>query len=1000
MNKMGVTQPNRTGSRPTHQPMVNGHRTAPNGFAEDINPRARPSPHHIKAPSAEPTVPEVTIFFDGESAETTYMDLPTQRAPLADIYGPNQNQRLSNGASAAGLRKPMMPVSQINGHRSHQPVNSQDELDSYPRNEHVYPGATSRQQFPQQVPTCQYQVSRPVYPQRPTNPSQDYYKSNAQANGPASHGAIPHPRQAPTPFNRPAPVPYNHTCIPSSVQRNPRPAEQRHVYPAPQPHMGGSYPEPRGVDPHGYHTSDPRLTQGYNPYPSPHDAMQARPQYYQPAQGPSRVDPAVNSKMTLAETMQNLNIRLKPSSPGSGSGSGSAPDSLNNSSEGSVMTVPPDVYELLRMQDAQLKELREQLAKLLAKQESELQPRLQSKHVVTLATQTSMCETPKRVVGEQCSVGINTSLIQDHTTRQSAQSHMASVQTSPPPQHQRHSVASQDVERFHFPTTEPHRHGQQRKLSPAQRKQGHRSKVSPGYHSNTSPSDGQRPPSSQMTSPGEADQNDSYTLGEIHLTQIQGGTEESMLSEMMVDMPAYTSHTPQKSSSGDMADSEDSSGSPGLGESVSMYERGESVYDQETHPQEDTGYGESTQEAELVVNYKQLLGNVQKFLAKNSNGDHSADVGPNTTTDTMHNQSLSDNGMDLSGANLNRSVHSANGVNGSVHSTGGGSFHSHHSAEAAPWEKQPVPRTPTRPQALNKSIDFTQRELEKMGIFPFDTPSGSDRSRLDQSMFLETEFLPRVEYESLMLTDDSDLSACADQLAMKYLSDEQLSELARLKPSTQKRGLGRVTNPNTTLTNPMNHMSFATRKYMERYGLLDNASPDVSVPENGPELVNVTAFLENLHQSSCVNDSRGSHQGAYNQTLSQSCNGALPNHTSQTQSYCSASSISDHQGVPQHYYSDGDSHVGAQRPAENAAIHKMSTPKAPHPVHGASDHSVTPPRSQDKPFRMFQKTTANNYNNNQPPTHNNQLSSDIPQEKKPTSNVLDIARLKELPKLL
>ena len=90
---------------------------------------------------------------------------------------------------------------------------------------------------------------------------------------------------------------------------------------------------------------------------------------------------------------------------------------------------------------------------------------------------------------------------------------------------------------------------------------------------------------------------------------------------------------------------------------------------------------------------------------------------------------------------------------------------------------------------------------------------------------------------------ESDISADADALAMKYLSDEQLSQLAKLRLHTptaarslrRDTGLSRVfvdnaSSPNSQRSSdvstygiPMNHMSFASRKYLKRYGLLEEA---------------------------------------------------------------------------------------------------------------------------------------------------------------------------------
>lgn len=94
----------------------------------------------------------------------------------------------------------------------------------------------------------------------------------------------------------------------------------------------------------------------------------------------------------------------------------------------------------------------------------------------------------------------------------------------------------------------------------------------------------------------------------------------------------------------------------------------------------------------------------------------------------------------------------------------------------------------------------------------------------------DAAMLPKINYVSMLLDRDSDTSADADALAMKYLTDEQLSELAKLRLSQSsarhKRdiGLDRIMAANTSqYATPANQMSFASKKYLERYGLLEDS---------------------------------------------------------------------------------------------------------------------------------------------------------------------------------
>lgn len=96
--------------------------------------------------------------------------------------------------------------------------------------------------------------------------------------------------------------------------------------------------------------------------------------------------------------------------------------------------------------------------------------------------------------------------------------------------------------------------------------------------------------------------------------------------------------------------------------------------------------------------------------------------------------------------------------------------------------------------------------------------------------------MPHINYLSLMLGSEPDASLEINAMALKYLRDEQLTQLARLHQSPQRTG--GATNQqllrqflaaslNTTGTSDVsrlgvssNNLSMASRKYMEKYGLM------------------------------------------------------------------------------------------------------------------------------------------------------------------------------------
>lgn len=288
----------------------------------------------------------------------------------------------------------------------------------------------------------------------------------------------------------------------------------------------------------------------------------------------------------------------------------------------------------------------------------------------------------------------------------------------------------------------------------------------------------------------------------------------------------------------------------------------------------------------------------------------------------------------------------------------------------------------------------------------------------------------------MMLDRDSDTSADADALSMKYLSDEQLSELARLRLSsshnTQRNsGLDRVvassqrsTPEITTYGLPANHMSFATKKYMERYGLTkdqqdqDNTTSDNTTYNNTtedasePSALNVRDFLRTLADRS-LELSRLS--DPLDQTLQASpkvAGNCLSRDTSL-------------QGMPLNYYSDGDSFHIQGKPSSTPADRRPSvisdtTPnRTPHktPVRRPRTHKHRPTNVSDTtPARVFEQRQRHNDSDPFPAQDvdsetqqkfaaylavggDNARPSQAPQQKA-VGMVLDIERLKELPKLL
>lgn len=142
-------------------------------------------------------------------------------------------------------------------------------------------------------------------------------------------------------------------------------------------------------------------------------------------------------------------------------------------------------------------------------------------------------------------------------------------------------------------------------------------------------------------------------------------------------------------------------------------------------------------------------------------------------------------------------------------------------------EPSPVKLPPTMQKKVpisNVTIDIaakTQKELEHLGVcFDPSDKNFSFKPAADGTLYLDVEFLPKVQYTSLFLPaseyeDD-------DSLALKYLNDKDLTSLSK----------GNNKNIEPTIFQS-NNMSFATRKYMERYGLVnDSNNQDSPIKEN------------------------------------------------------------------------------------------------------------------------------------------------------------------------
>ena len=288
----------------------------------------------------------------------------------------------------------------------------------------------------------------------------------------------------------------------------------------------------------------------------------------------------------------------------------------------------------------------------------------------------------------------------------------------------------------------------------------------------------------------------------------------------------------------------------------------------------------------------------------------------------------------------------------------------------------------------------------------------------------DPRLLPKINYVSMMLDSDSDLSADADSLAMKYLSDDQLAELAKMRLSGTKgkqrhkrdpaleRLLARAdSNESTYCGISSTHMSFASKKYMERYGLLDGEGegsrerryeprmeehrprPSVEADDSvsvDPAILNAKAVLERLKESSFMNG------GIANQPCSPHSSG-----------HSSHSSTRNSNGVytDRHHQHSVTSDTTAYH-SPNHTPQRTRKQRAGSTSHGGSDrsmestHSAPGTPSAVHILNDSANTKAPHFNRDRQQFNFNQRSQSADTRPKTGGRILDIERLKELPKLL
>lgn len=140
-----------------------------------------------------------------------------------------------------------------------------------------------------------------------------------------------------------------------------------------------------------------------------------------------------------------------------------------------------------------------------------------------------------------------------------------------------------------------------------------------------------------------------------------------------------------------------------------------------------------------------------------------------------------------------------------------------------------------------ENVPFQDNQLSSTHIgnnFAHQSLLYSDESfhRSDLNL-VDCTFVPKINYTSMLLDSDTETSLEINSLALKYLKDDQLTQMAKLhkqgatssKPFCQNVFLRQImrNNPDTSGADIskygmcVNNLTFATRKYMEKHHLIE-----------------------------------------------------------------------------------------------------------------------------------------------------------------------------------
>ncbi|XP_064626016.1 SCL-interrupting locus protein homolog [Lineus longissimus] len=839
---------------------------------DDLMPRSSPSPHQTKAPVIQPQVPEVSLLFDDEGVKSQPPRMPLgysvfkqrndENSPVLNESNAHRNKSALQSQSSS-VRAPLKTLN--------RDINSKAKMSQSSRlnRENVSVEKTSTHDYSRRI---SLESKSEQEENTDTGSPGGYFGVSSSgpfpgsAKGPSSHGMrMRSPNMAPAasqsgqygmrytspPYMGPR-APYSDQYYHPGMQLHPgstgsppgmypmpprggypvRGQMPRHPYggymPRPYPGQyaprgppvtgpGPYYPQSQGnrypvppYRPAQYRSSPP---QPMNTFTSTSDTMVPPPrnvaQEFNPSPSTNMpsfqpVSSHIVSSVTTALQTASSNISsgvaatngnscsiqtshaspsrdsqphgaIPPLTPSAGEPSLplSSPGSIttnmaqekpDNGHEVNGVAVTPEVYKLLKQQDTQLKLLQAQLQKLLANQEPKEQevekPSVDSSADSYQSIMKKFQSTPSK---KSCSIATNTSLFfsgpASPQRSRLGNRDVADVKVTDSCKGKRLSLGSETIVAEHQPNS---------------------------LGGTTDEDD------DETTNGTETTNNNSFTFS-MQMMTLQDGTMESSMSDMIVDLPCYDT-----GSGGDDPDSQDI-------RSVSMYSHQDSppvmpceMGDEQLVP----GKEDNSREY-----YENLIGNIHDLLNKIPASSHQGSV--------------------------------QSSVNSSL-----------------------VDQEPVRDVAM-----ATLEHLKKIGIY--NEKDENDSYGVNKTLInVEAAVLHKINYVSMMFDDnsDTDVSMEVNALAMKYLSDDQLSQMAKLSTTSRARRAARSSqnilqrvmhnkaadqSSNVTLYGmAANNMSFATKKYMERYGLLDGgkSGTNASLCLDGVDADDTCANMSVLNQ--------------------------------------------------------------------------------------------------------------------------------------------------------